>query len=183
VSRAVSAFRPDVVHSHHPFLLGGTAVRLARTCHIPLVFTHHTLYERYTHYVPGDSSTLKRFVVRLSTNYANLSAEVFAPSPSIAGLLEERQVKVPISVVPTGVRLDDFDQGSGPGFRTAVGIPLDATVVGHVGRLAEEKNPRFLASVLATFLVSRSNTYALIVGDGPARDDIAAEFYRRGVQD
>lgn len=53
--RKVEAFRPDLVHSHHPFLLGATAVRLARMLDVPLVFTHHTMYEHYTHYVPGDS--------------------------------------------------------------------------------------------------------------------------------
>lgn len=183
VLRAVAAFAPDIVHSHHPFLLGATAVRLARTQRVPLVFTHHTLYEHYTHYVPGDSDTLKRFVVRLSTNYANLSGEVFAPSKSIADLLQNRQVKVPIQVVPTGVNLADFEGGSGDGLRIAVGIPLGATVVGHVGRLAEEKNPRFLAQAMAGFLAAQPNSYALVVGDGSAREDMAVEFWRAGALD
>jgi 1,2-diacylglycerol 3-alpha-glucosyltransferase len=34
----VEAFAPDIIHSHHPFLLGVTAVRLARTLDVPLVF-------------------------------------------------------------------------------------------------------------------------------------------------
>mgnify|MGYP006305485365 CR=1 FL=1 len=38
----VDAFSPDVIHSQHPFLLGMTAVRLARILGVPLVFTHHT---------------------------------------------------------------------------------------------------------------------------------------------
>jgi glycosyltransferase involved in cell wall biosynthesis len=37
----VEAFAPDIIHSHHPFLLGATAVRLARMLDVPLVFTHH----------------------------------------------------------------------------------------------------------------------------------------------
>jgi 1,2-diacylglycerol 3-alpha-glucosyltransferase len=54
------------------------------------VFTHHTLYEQYTHYVPGDSPTMKRFVIELSTRYANLADQVFAPSESIRDMLIER---------------------------------------------------------------------------------------------
>ena len=69
---AVEAFEPEIVHSHHPFLIGSTALRLARQYSLPIVFTHHTMYEKYTHYVPGDSKTLKRFVINLSTRYANL---------------------------------------------------------------------------------------------------------------
>ena len=110
LARAMEDFSPDIIHAHHPFLLGSTALRLARSFSTPLVFTHHTLYERYTHYVPGDSAALKRFVTRLSTNYANLCARVFAPSDSTARTLRERQVHVPMTVVPTGVRLTDFRQ-------------------------------------------------------------------------
>jgi len=54
--------RFDVVHSHHPFLLGDTALRIATTRNIPLIFTHHTLYDQYTHYIPGDSPRMKRFI-------------------------------------------------------------------------------------------------------------------------
>jgi glycosyltransferase involved in cell wall biosynthesis len=85
--RKVEAFRPDLIHSHHPFLLGATAVRLARMLDVPLVFTHHTMYEHYTHYVPGDSETMRRFATHLSTNYSNLSDAVFAPSEAVAEVL------------------------------------------------------------------------------------------------
>ncbi len=60
---ALDRFRPDIVHSHHPFLLGDTVLRISASRNIPVVFTHHTQYERYTHYVPGDSELLKRFAV------------------------------------------------------------------------------------------------------------------------
>src|SRR5262245_6406279 len=40
-------FRPQVIHSHHPFLLGDAALRYAWARRLPLAFTHHTLYEQY----------------------------------------------------------------------------------------------------------------------------------------
>jgi glycosyltransferase involved in cell wall biosynthesis len=61
LAEAVRSFAPDLVHSHHPFLLGGTALRMARVEDVPLIFTHHTMYEQFTQYVPGDSPALKRF--------------------------------------------------------------------------------------------------------------------------
>lgn len=45
LTEKVVAFKPDIVHAQHPFLLGMTALRLARYLEVPLVFTHHTLYE------------------------------------------------------------------------------------------------------------------------------------------
>src|SRR5437867_1837186 len=51
---------PDVVHSHHPFLLGDTALRVAAAQNVPVVFTHHTLYDQYVHYLGSDSPLLQR---------------------------------------------------------------------------------------------------------------------------
>ena len=171
---AVEAFAPDIIHSNHPFLLGATAVRLARMLDVPLVFTHHTMYEHYTHYVPGNSEAMRRFAVQLSTNYANLSDAVLAPSESVATILRRRGVEVPIHVVPTGVRLDDFEAGSGSGFRAIMGLPEGVFVVGHVGRLAPEKNLDFLADAIARFLVETPAAQALIVGGGPSMPSMRA---------
>jgi 1,2-diacylglycerol 3-alpha-glucosyltransferase len=183
VAKAVDLLKPDIIHSHNPFLLGTTAMRLARSRNLPLVFTHHTLYERYTHYLPGDSTLMKRLAVRRATKYANQSDAVFAPSRSIADLLYERGVTVPIYEVPTGVRIADFDEGDGPGFRAGHRIPTNATVIGYVGRVAEEKNLDFLAHALSTVLTRMPKAYAVIVGDGPSADAMLDVFRERGVVD
>jgi glycosyltransferase involved in cell wall biosynthesis len=181
LTEALDAFRPDIVHTHHPFLLGMTALRVARYRELPLVFTHHTRYEQYTHYVPLDSPAFRRFVIELATRYANLCDQVFTPSESIAALLQERDVKAPIAVVPTGVDIPRFAQGDGAGFRAARGIPADAFVVGHLGRLAPEKNLEFLAGAVAGFLKAAPNAHFLLVGEGPSASVIRAVFERKGV--
>lgn len=181
LSEKVDAFVPDIVHSQHPFLLGMTAVRIARRRALPLVFTHHTLYERYTHYVPGDSPALKRFTIELATRYANLSNQVFAPSESIREVLLERGVITPIEVVPTGVRLERFAGGNGPAFRTQCDIPEDAFVVGHLGRLAPEKNLEFLARAAALFVGTHPRAHFLVIGTGPSEAVIRAVFVDAGL--
>ncbi len=178
---AVEDFRPDVVHSHHPFLIGASAVRIARLHDLPLVFTHHTMYEQYTHYVPGNSEPLKRFVIRLSTSYANLCNQVFAPSESVAAVLRERGVRAPIDIVPTGVDLARFEGGSGEGFRAAVGIPPDAFVVGHVGRLAAEKNLGFLTDALIAFMSAEPRAHVLVAGGGPWHKTLRDRFAQAGL--
>jgi len=177
----VDAFRPEILHSHHPFLLGGAAQRLAMINSIPLVFTHHTLYEQYTHYVPGNSQFMKRFVVALSTEYANLAQLVIAPSESIRDLLTERGVVTPAQVIPTGVADEFFSTGDGPAFRKVVGIPADAFVVGHVGRLACEKNLAFMADAVAHLMKENLDAWFLLVGTGPARAEIEAIFRKHKV--
>jgi glycosyltransferase involved in cell wall biosynthesis len=181
LNERIDAFGPDIVHSQHPFLLGMTAVRIARRRGLPLVFTHHTLYERYTHYVPGDSPALKRFVIELATRYANLSDQVFAPSESIRDLLLQRGVTTPVAVVPTGVRLEAFAQGDGPAYRARMGIPPDAFVVGHLGRLAPEKNLDFLAAAVAGFVGRDPSAHFLVVGTGPSEATMRETFDRAGL--
>lgn len=181
LSDALDAFRPDLVHAHHPYLLGMTALRVARYRKLPLIFTHHTLYEQYVHYGPVDSPAFRRFVIELATRYANLCDQVFAPSESIAALLRQRGVATPIAVVPTGVDVERFAQGDGVGFRQSMAIPADAFVVGHLGRLAPEKNLVFLAEAVAAFLKTEPRAHFLLAGKGPSEADIRARFERDGL--
>jgi 1,2-diacylglycerol 3-alpha-glucosyltransferase len=181
--RAVERFEPVLVHSHHPFLLGDTALRVSAEFDLPIVFTHHTMYERYAHYVPFDSPRIERFAMELATSYANLCDLVFAPSESVAAILRERGVRVRVEVVPTGVDLARFAAGDGSAFRRARSIPADAIVVGHVGRLAEEKNLALLGDALSRFAAAEPRAHVLIVGDGPEALHLRARFAERGVRD
>lgn len=183
LTETLDEFQPDILHAHHPFLLGMTAVRIARYRKLPLVFTHHTLYEQYTHYVPGDSPTLKRFAIELATRYANLSDQVFAPSESIMNLLRQRGVATPIAVMPTGVELGKFSHGDGAAFRHAQNIPENALVVGHLGRLAPEKNLAFLAESVALFMKTASRAHFLILGTGPSEKSIREIFEREDLSE
>lgn len=171
-------FQPDIIHSHHPYLLGVTALRIARYRQLPLVFTHHTRYEEYTHYVPGSAHILRRFIIEASIRYSNLADLVLAPSESIAALLQERGVKSTIETVPTGVNLDQFAKGDGAGFRIRHNIPTDAFVVGHLGRLAPEKNIAFLAEAVIAFLKGKSDAHFLVIGVGPLENMLREAFER-----
>ncbi len=178
---ALDRFRPDVVHAHHPYLLGDTALRIAAVRNAPLVFTHHSMYERLTGYVPGDSQALRRFVVELSAGYANLCDSVIVPCESVAALLRRRGVSTPIAVIPTGVDRARFAAGDGARFRAAAGIPEDAFVVGSIGRLSPEKNLLFLAEAVCAFLAGRDGARFLVAGVGPSERQLREIAARRGM--
>lgn len=173
----------DVVHSHHPFLIGDTALRFAADKQTPVVFTHHTLYEEYLHYVPFKGTPMRHFVIELSTHYANLCDAVIAPSQSIADLIKKRGVEVPITVIPTGVDLDCFRSGNRQRFRRAHGIEPDQFVVGTLGRLAEEKNLRYLCRSVGRFLAKAPEAIFLAVGAGPLAPEMKRIFAEMGLAD
>jgi glycosyltransferase involved in cell wall biosynthesis len=179
----LDAFGPQLMHAHHPYLLGATALRIARYRECPLVYTHHTLIEQYTHYVPADSPAIQRFAIALGTRYANMADQVFAPSQSVADLLVKRGVRTPIEVVPTGVDTAHYARGDGPAFRRALGIPENAFLIGYLGRLAPEKNLEFLAESVANCLQSTGGARFLLAGEGPSSAPIESIFRRCGVMD
>jgi 1,2-diacylglycerol 3-alpha-glucosyltransferase len=181
LERVLEEFEPDLVHSHHPFLLGHSALRVAATRSLPVVFTYHTRYEMYGHYVARDSAALKRLVRSLALGYCDLCDHVVAPSESIADFLVHHEVEAPVTVIPTGIDVDRFAGGHGKGVRDAFGIGGDAFVIGHVGRLAPEKNLNFLARSVADFLLGNERAHFIVAGQGPTHEEMARIFAASGV--
>jgi len=174
-------FKPDIIHCHHPFWMGDIALRLSSQFRIPLVFTYHTMFEYHMHYLPIQNDGTKRFIVELFAGFADLATQVIAPSESVRAILVERGVKAPIDVVPTGVNLSRFSQGNRSVMRGRLGIPSDCVVIGHVGRLALEKNIEFLARSVAGSLKENSKAHFLVGGDGPLKDKIQEIFNEQGL--
>jgi 1,2-diacylglycerol 3-alpha-glucosyltransferase len=140
VTRLVAATDFDAFHAHHPFLLGPAARRHARRHGRPLVFTYHTRYEKYAHYVPLQRALVEAAAVRLSARFAAAADAVVAPSAVIRDELQARGVRTPIAVVPTGVDLERFCPGDAAAARAALGLPLAAPLLLYVGRLDREKS-------------------------------------------
>jgi glycosyltransferase involved in cell wall biosynthesis len=183
LSPRLDAFPADILHAHHPFLLGDTALRVAATKNSPVIFTHHTRYEDYTHYVPFDSPGLREFAINISTHFANLCDGVIAPSESIAALIKSRGVEVPIQVVPTGIDVKAFAKGDRAKMRRKFKLADDTFVVGHVGRLAPEKNLGYLAEAVALFLKAAPAARFLVIGGGPDEAKLKEVMERHGVSE
>lgn len=180
VANEIQTFKPEIIHSHHPFLMGNTALRMARKYDLPLIFTHHTMYDQYTHYVPLDSGLLRRFIENMVTLYTDFCDRMVAPSLSVAAILQSRGVTSPIVDIPTGVDTRFFAKGDGGDFRQKHGIPRNAEVIGHLGRLAPEKNLAYLARAIAAYMHNRPQVYFLVVGDGPSEQEIFYSFQNAG---
>ena len=175
--------KPDIIHAHHPHLLGEAAVRLAGGFECPLVFTYHTMYEQYLHYVPAHAKKLRQFVTHFVTGYCNLCDFIVAPSESVAQVIRSRNIVTPFEIIPTGVYPDRFARGDRAGFRQAHGIPIDAFVAGYVGRLAPEKNLGFLTEALRRFVRRNERGHFLVVGKGPSEEEIRERFGANDLSD
>jgi 1,2-diacylglycerol 3-alpha-glucosyltransferase len=166
LGRAARDLGIDVFHAQHPFLLGVTARRLARATGRPLVFTYHTRYEKYAHYVPLPERLVAAAAVRLASRFADSADLVIAPSARIADTLAQVGVRASISVVPTGVPLDLFRPGDRVVARRDLGLPEGAPICLYVGRLDREKNVERVIEAFGSIADAVSDARLLLVGQG-----------------
>lgn len=166
VYRRIAALQLDVIHSQHPFSVGRVAAAIAARLDLPLVYTFHTQYEQYAHYVPFNQ-TLVRWMARwLVTSYADRCDVIVCPAPSIVSLLRSYGIRRPVEVVHNGIDLSMFEH-AGPGaLRAQWGIVPDAPVALFAGRLAREKNLDFLLEAFRRAAATVPDAHLVLVGDG-----------------
>ena len=174
----------DIVHSHSPFLMGAAGARLARQIAVPLVFTHHTLYDEYVHYAPLISPRVSAPAVRAYVKrYANRCAVVVVPSAMVAARLRAHGVQARIEVISTAaLEADVADRRDPASVRTTYGIPPGRPLVVTASRLAREKS---IELVLEAFAALRRTHAAalLVIGGGPEEESLRSRAEALGISD
>lgn len=172
----------DIIHAHHPVLLGEVAASFARRKKVPLVYTFHTQLEQYTHYIPLNQQMVKVMARSRMTRYLDKCDLVIAPSEGVREVLDRYKVTTRVVTLPNAIDIDRFGQVShGRDWRTELGIPTDAVVSLSVGRLAKEKNLDFLLEAFS-LVAQQENQYLVVVGDGGEQARLESLVVRRGLE-
>ncbi len=183
ISRIIKKINLDIVHSQHFFVCGQIAWYYAKKFNVPLVFTQHTRYEYYTHYVPYLPQEIsKPLALSLRAFYANFCDAVIAPTEDIKNSLLKYKVKTPIFILPSGIDLDRFSQANGKAIREKYNINEDKSVLLTVARLAPEKNISFLLKSFKKVSFKNPNIYFIIIGDGPSKKALMSESDKLGLK-
>jgi glycosyltransferase involved in cell wall biosynthesis len=170
--------RPDIIHSHRykEHILGVFAAKLS---HNPIVIqTYHGLEEN----LRGVAALKMAGYTWLNTIVTNLLAQgVIGVSEDIAARLRRRLPFARVRCIRNGLDLERVASTvDGTQLRQELGIPLDAFVVGSVGRLMPIKGIEYLIRGFGMLMrdgEAQSNRL-IIVGDGPLRislDQLAQE--------
>ncbi len=172
VDRLLPRLKLDVIHAHHPAPLGTEAARHARQLELPLVFTHHTYYQEYSHYIGLPEETSRRVIERWIADYMAQCQHIIAPSPSIKQMIETTYgIREGLTVIPTGIDTQPYVSADGRAFRQKLGWG-DDTILISVGRMAEEKNWPTLLEAAQMLFSRRQRVRLVLLGDGPARQDL-----------
>ena len=182
IGKVIRKLNLDIIHAHQFFLSGQIAWYHSRKLGIPLVFTYHTRYELYTHYTPLPEELAKPLTQSLATFYANSFDAVIAPTKSIRDLLLEYKIKKPIFVIPAGVDVNRFKKISGKEkIRGKYNISQDKILFLTVSRLGKEKNVSFLLKSFQKINKIEKDTFLMIVGDGPEKENLEKESIKLGL--
>ena len=112
--RAAAAFAPQVVHAQSPFTSGLMARRQARGLGAPLVFTHHTRFADYRHYLGPLAGLGGALMDGYLRRYWLGCAAVVAPGSELAAEILERLGDRPrpvVEMIPTGIEKNPLRSG------------------------------------------------------------------------
>ena len=177
----------DIIHVHHPMLIGRTAVHLSRKFQIPLVFTYHTRYEQYASCYTKGICKLDRIMPLYLHGFLKRCDFVFAPTAGMQDYLTDI-CHVPVEntgILPTGIEQANFNvsQETAAEIRRLYGaehMPLLLTV----SRMASEKNVSFLLESLARVkALYRKPFRMLMIGDGPDKKSLEERSRMLGLQE
>jgi 1,2-diacylglycerol 3-alpha-glucosyltransferase len=183
VDQLLPALKLDVIHTHHPFLLGQTAAGKAEDLGLPLIFTFHTQYQEYTHYFPLPQEAIQEFLKDAIHNwlmdFMGKCHHIVVPSESMKEtLVRDYGLRDRYTVIPTGIDLKLYRRAAGRSLRSKLGWQKDKILVSS-GRLGQEKNWDTLFKAVKRVHQKHPETRFVLIGDGLEREslqNLAAEL-------
>lgn len=162
----------NIIHVHSPFLLGRLGAKVARKLGVPLVFTYHTLYDQYTHYMPFAKEFSKEITRKVCVDFCNRCDLVITPTEIISEHIRSMGVTSEVKWLPTGIQLKEFAGVDRTWLRKTYGLASDEFILLFVGRAGKEKNIPFILDSLLELRKQYLNTKLVVVGEGPESENI-----------
>jgi len=99
----ITLLNPDIIHTQHPFFIGKAALKVAKKLHIPILFTYHTIYEHYLHYLPVPQFLTRPIVKKMVLSFCKKVDGIIVPSNHIKQYLEQNNIETQIKKIPSGI--------------------------------------------------------------------------------
>ncbi len=171
----------DIIHCHHLFMSVELAHRYGRC---PIVYTNHTRYDLYTGtYVPIPQPAADAVMRLLWPEFTRLADVVIVPTQSVRQIMEEFGVQVPLVVIENGVEIRPFQNPPNPYSKSSLGLPEEAILLVHTGRLAVEKNLELLLEQFAIAHAMLPQLHLMLIGSGALAGKLKAQAQQLGLQE
>lgn len=169
--KELERFDPDIIHIATPDLLGYKALKWAIKRNIPVVSSYHTHFSSYLKYYK--LSILEPLMWKYLAWFYEQCKTVFVPSESMIDILESKKIKTDFRIWARGINSSLFNpERRSSEWRKSKGFRDEDVVITFISRLVWEKNLRLFADVVNRLKSNRPHVQAMIVGDGPALDEM-----------
>jgi len=163
------------VHTQTEFSLGIFGRIIAKTHHLPVVHTYHTMYEDYVHYILGGRVLTKEDAKTMSKICCNSAQAVIAPTEKVDNSLRSYGVTKPIYTISTGIDIKKFRKNNFSGeeiqkLRNFYGIGEENPTILVLGRIAKEKSMDVVLKAMPALFKKMPEARLVIVGDGPYKE-------------
>lgn len=167
----LEVFRPTLIHIATPDLLGRAALRYGKKENIPVVASYHTHFSSYLKYYRLD--VLEPLLWSYLRHFYQQCKQVYVPSPSMGEVLKSHGIDNGLRLWERGVNTSHFNPAKrSSAWRQQWDIDDDEVVVSFVSRLVWEKGLNLYAEVIECLEQQNIPHRSLIVGDGPAREEL-----------
>ena len=171
----------DILHCHHLMFSVDLAHRYGRC---PVVLTNHTRHDLYASaYLPLPQQAADVLVRQVWPEYTGMADTVIAPSESVRDIMLQFGVSQPIEIIHNGVDLHLFYEPKVPRSKSDLGIHDSALLAVYTGRLSAEKNLDVLLEQFAIAVDIVPELHLLLVGHGPATEDLQDQARKLGLED
>lgn len=160
-------------HSSKAGILGRLAARFVGT---PVIL--HTAHGWSFHdYMPNWRKKLFILLERLSAKFTRRLI-VVTRTDIQKGLQNGIGTPEQYLLIRSAIPLDEFlnPEIDPQKLRQELGIPVNAPVIGTVGRLSPQKNPLEWLRIAAQIAAFKPDCYFLLIGDGPLRDEVESRI-------
>jgi 1,2-diacylglycerol 3-alpha-glucosyltransferase len=184
IEEELGRFNPDLIHTHHPFLLGKTALEAADQLQVPLIYTFHTLYDMFAHYFMMDTEPVRKQVRDYVVHFCNCCDLVLIPTEPIRKYMVENGVNTRTEAMPTGIDFTRFEHISKSRLRKRTKqhqLDRFSSVLFYAGRISREKNLSLVIRALKRLKDQARNPCLLIAGKGPAQRALEREAVKLGI--
>lgn len=185
ISKKLEELEIDIIHSQHPNLIGWAGKRWAKRKKIPLVFTWHTMYDKYSHFAPPFISQkfAQQWTIKNAVGYANACDQVITPTLSVQEIIRKWGVtNQNITAIQTGIDEKQFADAHGEEIRKKYSVAEGEILLVWIARFTAEKNVGFLFKSVVKALKENKKIKFLAGGDGHLFDEIKEMVRREGVE-
>lgn len=189
ITDIINMIKPDIIHVQHPFFLCKPAVKIAKKMKIPVIFTYHTIYEKYLHYLPIPKFISRPIVKKMVLKFCKSVDTIIAPSTYIKNYLENNNIETKIEKIPSGINpifIKDkiYEIKNNNENKNEINNATHNTNTFnliYVGRFVKEKNIEFLLKMFKK--LSEKNTEKIfkltLAGYGSEYESIKKLAYKR----